>query len=130
MGLLYLRSAEWAGNRFISSDDAAWRLEDPDGRRWAFTANDREVQVCEARTQICTTRYTGQKSYSGPDGVGNEILYLLWSPDGRQIASGISGSLDIWDAATGQHRVTIAGPVIYHFGVAWSPDGKWLLVPS
>ena len=48
----------------------------------------------------------------------------MWSPNGNRIASGSSdGTVQVWDATTGQHIFTYRG----HSGsvntVAWSPDG-------
>jgi WD40 repeat protein len=55
------------------------------------------------------------------------------SPDGCWVATGIHGSTDgpgaqVWNAATGE--LVKKFPVPGHCGVAFSPDGRWLLTTS
>jgi eukaryotic-like serine/threonine-protein kinase len=53
-----------------------------------------------------------------------EVWALAWSPDSTRIASASSdGTVQVWDAMSGQHGFIYRG----HRGpvqtVAWSPDG-------
>ena len=47
-----------------------------------------------------------------------------YSPDGRTIASKSSKEVYLWDASTGERKVTITGHAHNVFSVAYSPDGK------
>jgi WD40 repeat protein len=56
---------------------------------------------------------------------------VAWSPDGKQIASGLAvGDIIIWDAVTGKPQATLTGHTALVSSVAWSPDGKQLASTS
>jgi len=67
---------------------------------------------------------------AGPSGVA-----VSWRPDGRVVAANDTGSsVDLYDAATGRHLVSLRAPLgaSYLYGlvvaVRWSPDGSHLLI--
>lgn len=69
--------------------------------------------------------HEGQIVYSTP---ASSFGYyaLAWSPDSQRVAAG-NHSVQIWDATTGKHSLTIPGndePV----SLAWSPNGHYLAV--
>ncbi|GHO76365.1 hypothetical protein KSD_41360 [Ktedonobacter sp. SOSP1-85] len=55
---------------------------------------------------------------------------LHWSPNGQRLAASLNRTtLTSWDAKTGAHKLTYPTPGETLLGdVAWSPDGKYLLV--
>ena len=56
-------------------------------------------------------------------GRGGEVRSVVYSPDGRTLASGGSGEIHLWNAATGEHRLTLPGG---GRSVVYSPDGRTL----
>ncbi len=52
------------------------------------------------------------------------VRTVAWSPDGRRIASGSYGMVQVWDAANGNNVFTYGGHSALVHAVAWSPDGK------
>ena len=53
---------------------------------------------------------------------------VVYSPDGRTLASGGSGEVSVWDAATGKRLKTFIGHIEDGVNsVAFSPDGKTLV---
>jgi WD40 repeat protein/serine/threonine protein kinase len=58
---------------------------------------------------------------------GGGVAVVAWSQDGQRIASGSrDGTLQVWDALTGDHAATYQGPGVAISALAWSPDGQWL----
>ncbi len=62
-----------------------------------------------------------------------EISAVVWSPDGRRLASSAApasaefGELKIWDTDTGKELFALGGRTEYGISaIAWSPDGKRL----
>ena len=56
-------------------------------------------------------------------GKGGGVTTLAYSPDGRTLASGSSGEIHLWDAVTGEHKLTLTGG---GRSVVYSPDGRTL----
>jgi WD40 repeat protein len=87
----------------------------PDGTRLATAAKDQTVMVWDWRTEerVHTLEHPGW------------VLSVVFSGDGKRIASGSYNTVRLWDAQTGRetHALTAQGG-IYH--LAFSPDGKWL----
>ena len=54
----------------------------------------------------------------------DNFIRFQHSPDGRTIASMSSKKVYLWDASTGERKVTITGHAHSVFSVAYSPDGK------
>lgn len=70
---------------------------------------------------------------AGPAGTSG--VAVSWRPDGRvEAANDTSSSVDLYDAATGRHLVSLRAPLnaSYLYGlvvvVRWSPDGSHLLI--
>ncbi|MBZ0288712.1 MAG: hypothetical protein K8I30_13930, partial [Anaerolineae bacterium] len=54
-----------------------------------------------------------------------------WSPDSTKIVTGGSDDIAIiWDAETGEERLTLSGHDDHIYSVAWSPDGLEILTAS
>ena len=55
----------------------------------------------------------------------NAVSAVVWSPDGKRIASAsYDKTVQVWDAATGHLFFTYRGHTNWVTAVAWSPDGK------
>lgn len=75
-----------------------------------------------------TTVYT---TFAGTQTLG--FRELAWSPDSRRIVSlDDANGLQIWDATTGAHKVTIrmTGAQDVPLDVSWSPDGRQLAIAT
>ncbi len=100
----------------------------PDGRLLAtsaglwFSAEPAEVKLWDANA--------GQLLWTGL-GHSGPVMAVAFSPDGKQVASSSvvwgknCGEIKFWEAATGKLLRTHSG-LSGIFGLAYSPDGRWL----
>src|SRR5260221_3314389 len=80
----------------------------------AITGNNESIASNPVGFTFCT--------YRGHTGSVNAVA---WSPDGKRIASGgEDGTIQIWDATTGDNVVTYSGHKGSVNAVAWSPNGQ------
>ncbi|MBX7211955.1 MAG: pentapeptide repeat-containing protein [Verrucomicrobiaceae bacterium] len=64
-------------------------------------------------------------------GHGELVTACAWSPDGQQVLSGSDdNTLKLWDARSGQCRLTLQGHKDSVSACAWSPDGEQVLSGS
>jgi WD40 repeat protein len=85
----------------------------PDGTRVASGQFDTSVVVVSNAT-------TGEKLFA----IQGAATDVAWSPDGRWIATtSDDGSVQLWDAATGEPGFTIPGHTGMIWELDWSPDG-------
>src|SRR5262249_41138224 len=60
-----------------------------------------------------------------------EVTSVAFSADGRHIVSGSRDqTVKVWDARTGQERLTLKGHTVGVTSVAFSPDGKRIVSGS
>jgi WD40 repeat protein len=75
----------------------------------------------------------GQIVYSTPEENG-WVAGLAWSFDSHRVATAIGnnagGRIEIWDATTGQHKITVPLNLDPIAGPAWSPTSNLLAVPT
>ncbi len=61
-------------------------------------------------------------SYHGHTGLSNVVSAVVWSPDGKRIASGSTDkTVQVWDATTGKNAYTYREHTATVFVVKWSP---------
>jgi WD40 repeat protein len=75
---------------------------------------DGEIKVWDAKTA---------RELRSMPGSGEPIFRVAWSPDGTQLVTAGSETLNVWDVATGRLLRTLPG----HNDVAWSPEGEYLV---
>jgi len=95
----------------------------PDGKTLASTGDDHSIRLWETTTgaEICSLR--GRRLRSS--GTLTDGWALVFSADGKTLASGVDGALRLWDATTGKETRVISAEERAH-AVAFTPDGKAL----
>jgi WD40 repeat protein len=83
-----------------------------------------EAPVSPTSTPTATIANTPLVTYKGHStGVG----YLVWSPDGKHVASASGdGTVQVWDPTTGTTLLIYKGHPSPIFIAAWSPDGNMI----
>ena len=101
----------------------------PDNTRLAVLGSDDVVRIWDASSGAVVQALVGHTIRGPRIGGGNgyqPVNAVIWSPDGRFLATGGSDeTIRVWDAATGQQQfvLTETAPVR---ALAWSHDGNFL----
>ena len=97
----------------------------PDGQRLAsgFDSGNKGISDSEKKVKVWDTQ-TGQELLSLKGG----SWFVVFSPDGKRLASPSGREVYQWDAQTGQELPTLKGGPTSDFwwSLAFSPDGKRL----
>ena len=107
----------------------------PDGKHLVSAANDGTMRLWEANTgqEVRALKgHTKQVSAHGGYYANNSsdrgwVLFTIdvaFSPDGKRLAAGLSRTVHVWSADTGQEVRVLQGHTGRVTAVAFSPDGK------
>ncbi len=130
-GTTRLWDMETLTERFILKPDATFKISQTDV---VFSPDGRYVFTSDGVFNIATVRQwdveTGEQVASFPTNDGPESLAI--SPDGRTLAAGIRGIVQLWDVSSGQLIELLHGHQSQYNikGLAFSPDGEFLVSSS
>jgi WD40 repeat protein len=93
----------------------------PDGTLLASIERELEIRLWE----VATGRL---RHVSNASGSANGLLDAAFSPDGRTLASGASGLVELWNVATGKKILSFKGLSRYVAGATFAPNGRSLVV--
>jgi len=103
----------------------------PDDARIATVGQDNMVRIWDTQTGDLLLSFVG---HSGEGDAGN-FLYgisdVAYSPDGSRLATaGTDGIAKVWDAATGEELLILAGHTDGLHSLAYSPNGRFIATSS
>jgi WD40 repeat protein/transcriptional regulator with XRE-family HTH domain len=94
----------------------------PDGKHILATHDDGTLLIWDTRAMTYT---------QSPITHTAALWWAVYSPDGRSILASSSSRTDttaqVWDAATGRQLQVFHGPGQFAAGLAWSPDGRYVV---
>lgn len=90
----------------------------PDGAWLAYGGTNSSVWVWDLESD----------NHALIEGLSGSVSALAFSPDGQVIASVDAGTVQLWDASTGENKATLAGQGVS--SIAFSPDGTLLASSS
>ncbi len=77
-------------------------------------------------TPTSTVHQMGETLYRYA-GHEDRVTQVVWSPDGKRIASGsMDGTVQVWNALTGAQVLTYRGHSGFVYAIGWSPDGQYI----
>jgi WD40 repeat protein len=116
------------GNLYIATGNNSGHGHHDAPRRLLFLDGGRTLASIEKEV-IFWDLATGEERQRWPrGGWGNEDVAL--HPDGRLLALGGHGYVQVWDLAAGELVTTLGRGGIAVSALAFSPDGRWLLAGS
>jgi WD40 repeat protein len=102
------------------------RLSNPETVLAALTAAETAPAAPIAVTRIPDASI-GRVTELQTFGHKGEVFSVVWSPDGRYVASGATdNTVRVWEAATGQPVRTLREHTDRVTSIAWSPDGRYI----
>ena len=115
------------GGAFRHADRVTGMSFSPDGRRLATSSKDGTVKVWNLDNGRELLTYRGHEQ--GADDPTNvfKVPNVAFAPDGKSVASSGGKLIHVWDAATGKPGQTLTGHTAAARGLAFTPDGKYLV---
>ena len=99
----------------------------PDGKRLASGGGNLDQNLKTSDTTVQVWNASDGSNIFTYHGHTNAVEAVVWSPDGKRIASAsLDKTAQVWDAIDGGHRLTYRGHSDQVFTLTWSPDGKYL----
>ena len=117
------------------SDDVALSQ---DGTRMAMTSGTGTITGTVAIWDVATgsrpvsIRFPGSGHIPTQDRSSqNQVYRVTFSSDGRRLATtNLDGTVNVWDASSGQELLTVSGHQSAILNVSFSPDGRYLATTS
>jgi WD40 repeat protein len=93
----------------------------------ATVGEDNIIRIWDVATGDVLLSWTGHGQGELGGGLFLGTIAVDYSPDGTRLATaGTDGIAKVWDAATGEELLALAGHTYGLFSIAYSPDGRFL----
>ncbi len=117
----------FGGGHFRHADRVTGMSFAPDGRRLATSSRDGTVKVWNVENGRELLTYRGHAAAPADPTNVLRVPNVAFAPDGKTVASSGGKLIHVWDAATGERTQTLTGHAAAARGLAFTPDGKYLV---
>ena len=99
----------------------------PDGRTIVTGSTSRKVRIWDASGQEPDANGYGPIVRLFENAHDGTVERVVFSPDGRRVASTGGGTIKLWDVEAGKLHAALPSPNVQVFALAFSPDGRTLV---
>ena len=111
----------------VSSEGTPTVAFSPDGRTIVTGSTSRKVRIWDASGQKPDASGYGPLVRLFENAHDGTVERVVFSPDGRRVASTGGGTIKLWDVEAGKLHAALPSPNVQVFALAFSPDGRTLV---
>ena len=107
----------------VSSQGTPTVAFSPDGRTIVTGSTSRKVRTWDVSSKRRDANGYGPMVRLFDNAHDGTVERVVFSPDGRRVASAGGGTIKLWDVEAGKLHATLPSPNVQVFALAFSPDG-------
>ncbi len=126
LGIWNARTGELLRHYMVSSTLTPTAMFSPDGRTIVTGSTSHKLRIWDATGRLPDANGYGPLVRLFENAHDGTVERVVFSPDGRRVASTGGGTIKLWDVEDGKLHATLPSPNVQVFALAFSPDGRTL----